>query len=138
MSHHTKDKGDLGVLKVMASLGSQGYLILNPLTEHAPFDIVAYKNKKFERIQVKYKSIKDDCITVGLESSWADKNGSHSLPFASAEIDILAVYCPETDKCYFVNTTNLKSSISLRINLPKNNQVKKVRLAKDFELIRRD
>jgi hypothetical protein len=58
MSHHTKDKGDLGVLKVMASLGSQGYLILNPLTEHAPFDIVAYKNKKFERIQVKYKSIK--------------------------------------------------------------------------------
>ena len=38
--HHTKEKGDLGVLKAQVDLNQQGYQILIPLTEHAPFDIV--------------------------------------------------------------------------------------------------
>lgn len=36
-THHTKTKGDLGVLKVKLDLFEQGFLILNPETEHAPF-----------------------------------------------------------------------------------------------------
>jgi len=39
--HHTKEKGDLGVLKAQLDLFEQGFLILNPVTEHAPFDLVA-------------------------------------------------------------------------------------------------
>ena len=42
--HHTKEKGDLGVLKAQLDLFEQGFLILNPVTEHAPFDLVAYKD----------------------------------------------------------------------------------------------
>ncbi len=41
--HHTKDKGDLGVAKVHADLASQGFTVLFPATEHAPFDLVAYE-----------------------------------------------------------------------------------------------
>ncbi|MET0901103.1 MAG: group I intron-associated PD-(D/E)XK endonuclease [Mycobacterium sp.] len=37
MAHHTKDKGDLGVAKVHADLVSQGFTVLFPATEHAPF-----------------------------------------------------------------------------------------------------
>ena len=55
--HHTKEKGDLGVLKAQLDLFEKGFLILNPVTEHAPFDIVAYKDREFKRIQVKYKSV---------------------------------------------------------------------------------
>jgi hypothetical protein len=44
IEHHTKVKGDLGVLKAQVSLYEQGYLILQPVTEHAPFDLVAYKD----------------------------------------------------------------------------------------------
>jgi hypothetical protein len=40
-SHHTKDKGDLGVLKAQLDLFEQGFAILVPLTEHCPFDLVA-------------------------------------------------------------------------------------------------
>ncbi len=54
LEHHTKNKGDLGVLKAQVDLCSKGYLILTPLSEHSPFDIVAYKNGEFIRIQVKY------------------------------------------------------------------------------------
>jgi hypothetical protein len=36
-------------------LHEQGYQILAPVTEHAPFDLVVYKNGKFKRVQVKFK-----------------------------------------------------------------------------------
>ena len=47
--HHTKVKGDLGVLKAQLDLFEQGFLILNPITEHALFDLVAYKDRKFNK-----------------------------------------------------------------------------------------
>jgi hypothetical protein len=57
IKHHTKNKGDLAVFKAHLDLVQKDFIILNPLTEHAPFDIVAYKNSNFLRIQVKYKSL---------------------------------------------------------------------------------
>ncbi len=56
-SHHTKDKGDLGVLKAQVDLFEQGFTICLPQTEHSPFDLVAYKNGKFYRVQVKYRAL---------------------------------------------------------------------------------
>jgi hypothetical protein len=85
--HHTKEKGDLGVLKAQLDLFEQGFMILNPVTEHAPFDLVAYKDGLFIRLQVKYKSVdKHGCLTVHFRSSWADKNGSHMRIVDKAEL----------------------------------------------------
>ncbi len=44
MYHHTKSKGDLGVLKAQVDLYQKGFMILFPATEHAPFDLVVYKD----------------------------------------------------------------------------------------------
>jgi hypothetical protein len=57
MNHHTKHKGDLGILKAQVDLYQKGYMILNPATEHAPFDIVIYKDGMFKRVQVKYREL---------------------------------------------------------------------------------
>jgi len=54
--HHTKNKGDLGVLKAQADLAEQGYMVLLPLTEHHAFDLAIYKDGVFKRVQVKYRS----------------------------------------------------------------------------------
>ena len=43
VTHHTKQKGDLGVLKAQVDLFEQGFTILAPLTEHSPFNLVAYR-----------------------------------------------------------------------------------------------
>ena len=56
-SHHTKGKGDLGVLKAQIDLFEQGFMVCWPLTEYAPFDLVAYRQGRFRRIQVKYRSL---------------------------------------------------------------------------------
>jgi len=55
--HHTKDKGDLGVAHAIADLADQGFVVLTALCEHAPFDLVAYRDGTFVRVQVKYRAL---------------------------------------------------------------------------------
>ncbi len=55
--HHSKDKGDAGVAHAIADLTDQGYLVLTALCEHAPFDLVGYRDGCFIRVSVKYRSV---------------------------------------------------------------------------------
>lgn len=132
MNHHTKNKGDLGVLKVKCDLCSKGYVILSPETEHAPFDLVAYRGKNFKRVQVKYRSVKNGAVEVSFRTTWADKNGSHIKHYDLSEIDVIAIYCPDTDKCYYLNPRNFNKAIRLRVETPKNNQSINVKFANDY------
>lgn len=130
--HHTKDKGDLGKLKVKCDLCEKGFLVLDPESEHAPFDLVAYKNKIFKRIQVKYRSIKKGKITIDYRTCWNDRNGTHVQPVDKTEIDAYAIYCPETNTCYYYPTTEKNITASLRITPTKNNQHQNIKMANDF------
>jgi hypothetical protein len=130
--HHTKNKGDLGVLKAQLDLYEKGYLILTPHTEHFPFDLVGYKNGKFLRIQVKYRTAKNDKIEVPFRTCWADKNGTHTQDYDKNEIDMMCVYCPDTDKCYYVNPQECNKTFNLRLSTPKNNQKNGIHLAEDY------
>ena len=131
--HHTKVKGDLGVLKAQLDLFEQGFMVLNPMTEHAPFDLVAYKDREFRRIQVKYKSVdRTGGITVHFRSCWADKNGTHMQQVDKGEIDLYCIYCPDTDSCYYLDPAEFNRSVTLRVEASKNRQSKNVNLAADF------
>ena len=108
LAHHTKQKGDLGVLKAQVDLFEQGYAILAPLTEHSPFDLVAYRDGEFRRVQVKYRKLDKD------------------------EVDLYCVYCPDTDECYYLNPKEFGSNATLRVEAPKNGQMKNVKFAADY------
>ena len=131
--HHTKEKGDLGVLKAQLDLFEQGFMILNPVTEHAPFDLVVYRGGEFLRIQVKYKSLdKAGAITVHFRSSWADKSGTKMRQIDKNEVDLYCVYCPDTDACYYFDPKQFNRSVTLRVEASKNNQSRNVKYAADF------
>jgi len=133
IKHHTKQKGDLGVLKAQVSLYEQGYLILQPVTEHAPFDLVAYKDNAFKRVQVKYKSLdKTGAMTLHFRSCWADKNGTHMQAVDKDQIDLYCIYCPDTDECYFLDPSAFDKSVTLRVEMPKNNQSKHIKFVADY------
>jgi hypothetical protein len=134
--HHTKEKGDLGVLKAQLDLFEQGFLILNPVTEHAPFDLVAYKDWQFQRVQVKYKSVdKTGSITLHFRSCWAHKNGTHMQQIDKDEVDLYCIYCPDTDECCYLDPKNFNRSVTLRVKMPRNNQARNVNLAADFRRV---
>lgn len=130
--HHTKDKGDLGVANAHADLVSQGFVVLFPATEHAPFDLVAYRDGAFCRLQVKFRSGRSGAVKMQFRSTWSDRNGLHTQPIDKNAIDAVCIYCPETDECYYLRPRDYEMSVSLRIVASKNGQEAGVLRATDF------
>jgi hypothetical protein len=134
--HHTKDKGDLAVFKAQADLAAQGFTILLPLTEHAPFDLVIYKNRAFRRVQVRYRACsKKGCLDVRLRSIWSDRHGVHRVLMDKSEVDLVCVYCPDTDECYYFDPAQVGVSLSLRITRAQNGQKKRINEASAYRLV---
>lgn len=133
MEHHTKQKGDLGVLKAQVDLFEKGYMILLPQTEHAPFDLVIYKENNFKRVQVKYKELNQKGhLEIRFRSSYSTRKGTFNKKVDKEQIDVYCVYCPQTDECYYFDPKAFNKSISLRVDMPKNNQIQNIKFAKDY------
>jgi hypothetical protein len=136
LAQHTNNKGDLGVAKAYADLVGQGFVVLFPATEHAPFDLVAYADGAFHRLQVKYRSARAGALSVHFRSIWADRHGTHVSPMDKSAIDVVCVYCPETDECYYVRPNDHGGSVTLRIAPSRNGQVIGVVSASSYRLLR--
>ena len=75
-NHHTKSKGDLAIFKSQLDLYEKGYTVLLPLTEYAPFDLVAYKDYQFLRIQVKHRHLSEKgTLYIKFSNSYSTKHG---------------------------------------------------------------
>jgi len=135
-AHHTKNKGDLGLLRAQLDLAEKGFGILVPLTEHEAFDLVAYKGGAFYRIQVKYRAAVRGVISVPFSTSWADRHGVHCAPIDKANVDYVCLYCPDTTHCYYVDPKLFGGRVTLRITPTRNNQAKGVLWADDFRELR--
>lgn len=101
----------------------RGFTVLFRATEHAPFDLAAYDAGEFHRLQVKYRSARGGAVSVTFRSAWADRNGTHLKPTDKSSIDVIAVYCPETDECYYLNPHNHGSSVTIRVTPARNGQL---------------
>lgn len=57
-------------------------------------------------------------------SSWNDRNGTHYRRHHPGDYDAVAIYCPDTDECYYLLVSELSASgRTLRITSPGNNQM---------------
>lgn len=96
--HPTKAKGDIAAAKAILDLVDKGYSVLTPVvSEHLRFDLVAYKDGRFYRIQVKYAAkngIKDHTI-------YSDRGGWHENKYEPDDFDFYAVYLPSIDRVVY-------------------------------------
>lgn len=138
MRHHTKDKGDLAVGKVIADLLAQDIQVLLPISEHLPFDLVAVSPslRELRTVQVRFASAKNGSVAVRLRSSHADRHGVHHRRVSLDEVDAFAVFCPETSKVYYIRRDEVpagcQTEFALRLTRAKNGQVRKIRPAANF------
>jgi hypothetical protein len=135
-AHHTKDKGDVGVAHAIADLADQGFLVLTALCEHAPFDIVGYRNDTFVRVQVKYRALSaNGTLDVQFRSSWSDSKGTYVQALDKRDVDVVCIYCPDTRACYYVDPKGFGRSVSLRVTPSRNGQERNVLRADAFRRI---
>ena len=92
--HHTKDEGDIALMKTTLDLTLKGYNIFLPISEHLPFDFIAYKDGKCFRMQAKYSS----GGKVNNSTYSGNKTTKH---YGSDDFDYYAVYLPEIDQCIY-------------------------------------
>lgn len=132
--HERKMKGDIGVAKAIAELTVSAFNVAIPLSEHQKYDLLAEKNGEVYRIQVRYSTASNGVIRVKLKSCWNDRSGTHYIKKKMGDYDLLVIYCPDTDKCYFVREEEITQTdvFSLRFDSPKNNQKTGIRKAEDY------
>lgn len=131
----TNQTGDAGELFVAADLISNGYLISVPFGHDHPYDLLADKDGKILRVQVKTANTKKGVIAVKNTTTHTTGQGKivHEQ-YKAGSYDLMAVFCPSTNKVYYINSVDLdgKTSLNLRVEPTKNNQSKKITWADDY------
>ena len=112
-THHTKLKGDIAVAAVILDLTKKGYIISEPMSENAPYDLICDTGNKLLKIQVKYR--KDGVIPY--RTSWADKNGTHVSNIDTSKIDYFALVNEDYSKICYPHST--MKGCSIRFELPE-------------------
>ncbi|MDX2138272.1 MAG: group I intron-associated PD-(D/E)XK endonuclease [Chloroflexota bacterium] len=137
MSHHTKDKGDLAVAKVIAHLLEHDIRVCLPLSEHLPFDFIAVMPdmKTLKRVQVKYRTMQGGMVQVNFRSNYYDTKKIYSLRVNLDFLDCYAVYCPDNNECYYLRIDEIPANalaVNLRILPTRSGQQQGVRYASQF------
>ena len=103
-------KGAIAESKIATAAIELGIPVLRPLVEHARYDLAFEIGDRLLRVQCKWGAVD--------------------------EIDLLAIYCSELDRCYLLPVALIagRSWIQLRLTPPKNGQRACINLAEGFEL----
>lgn len=126
--------GDIGEAQAIASFTKAGCIPLLPISDNLPYDLAVDIKGKIYKIQVKTTiKVRED----GLYKFHTKRlNGftQTSSKYSTSEVDYLFLYCIEDDYKGLISINELSNReiLNLRINVPKNNQYKKILYAKDF------
>lgn len=131
--------GNVSEVKVFAAYTVAGYFVFQPLGGGYPYDFVADDGERLWRVQVKTGRLLPTGAIVFYPRSnngfWQKKGQANYYRTYEGKADLIAVYCPETDKVYVISPEGLGAcAYHLRVHPPRNNQVKGIRLAADYEL----
>ena len=118
MRHHTKDKGDLAVAKVIADAAKTGIKSCVPITEHLPFDLILVDAEcQLRRVQVRYAKARKNRMRMRLRSSYSWKGGCRVRLLDRTKIDGFPVYCPDTDRIYYLRTDEIPADAASEIEI---------------------
>ena len=129
-------KGAAAEAEVAAAAIRCKLVVLRPLCDGGRYDLVIDIGTQLLRVQCKWASRRGDVLLARCITSRHTPNGYLRTTYAVGEIDALAAYAPDTDRCYLVPIEEVagRTAISLRIGPAGNNQALHIRWARDYEL----
>jgi hypothetical protein len=135
---NTVEKGALAEAIAVKEMIKRGYDILTPNTHAVPFDFVAHKDGELVKVQVKGKvPVKGKLRDIKLiRNPFQNTKGTKvPRPYTSKDFDIMLVVDLDTEIVYTIPFDEFEGkNMTLRLDAPKNGQVKGIRLAEDFLL----
>lgn len=131
-SHHL---GSTGESKVLYELTKANFYVFTPFRGDSPIDLIALKDNKIWRIQVKSTISKQSSgYSVSLRNCSIRRKGMVKKLFNPKSCDILAVYIEPIDTICFIRASDIenRNMIHLREDLPKRNNQYRHWLISDF------
>ena len=133
---NTKTKGELAEISIAKQFLKNGYNVSFPYGDNQRYDLIIEISNILYKVQCKTGKLKDGVLVFNCSNSTVNEviEGQPKGHYRG-QIDYFAVYSPELDKCYLLPVSEVGiNSAALRIDPPKNNQMKTIRWAKDFEI----
>ena len=128
-------KGAIAETQIAAEAVRLGIVVLRPIVEGRRYDLVLDTGSRLLRIQCKWGKRKGGVISVHTRSCRHTPRGYVRSTYSPAEIDGIAVYCPDTSRCYFLPIDEVASrhAVHLRLVRAANNQEVAIKYAASYE-----
>jgi hypothetical protein len=132
----TSQKGAAAEAEIAAAAIRADLVVLRPLCDGGRYDLVIDIGEERLRVQCKWASRQGNVLTARCLTSRHTPSGYLRTTYSAHEIDAIAAYAPDTDRCYLVPIDEVQGlkMISLRLAPTGNNQAMHVRWARDYEL----
>ena len=134
----TNRKGNIAEAAVAFHAARLGIEVFRPLFEHGRYDLVLELDGELLRVQCKWAQLAGEYVRIKISGSRYTPSGYVKSTYSVGEIDAVAAYCADLDRCYLLPAelvTN-KTAIQLRQTATKNGQLAGLNWAKDYELER--
>lgn len=130
-------KGNIAEMEIAAAATQLGIDVSKPLAEHTRYDLIFDLGSRLLRVQCKWAPLKGRVIPLNLMSSRCTSGGDQiRVPYGPEEIDAVAAYCPDLDRCYLIPVKVIAGmrAISLRLAETKNGQKASLNWGSEYEL----
>jgi len=134
LTNHPVDVGLRTEAAILSELVRRGYSVLLPFGVNQRYDLVFDLDGRFVRVQCKTGRLHQGVVTFPTRSVRSNRKEILKRGYLG-DADLFLVYCPENHQIYAVPVQEAPGDwMSLRVKRPLNNQVRRIRWAKDFEL----
>jgi hypothetical protein len=125
-------RGNAAEAAVLRALTAAGMHVLIPFGGGLSFDLAAVvPDGRILRLQVKTGRVRKGCVEFNASGTDHGRGRLHYRGRA----DVIAVYLPSLDRVFMVPVDDCPSFKGyLRLDAPRNNQRRRVRLAEDYSL----
>ena len=108
--------------------------VLKPLTDGHRYDLVFDLQEGLQRVQCKWARLHAGVVDIYAYSNRRTATGLLRRVYTADEIDAIAAYCPELERCFYVPAERAhgRQQISLRVVPSHNNQAEGVNWADDY------
>ena len=122
-------------MAIAAAATRLGIVVSRPLSDGARYDLVFDLGAELVRVQCKWAARAGEVLCVRCWTSRRAPKGHIRSVYTADEVDAIAAYCPDLQRCYFVPMASFQGwrAVQLRLGPTKNNQQRGIHWAEAFE-----
>lgn len=130
----TNQKGAVAETGIVHAAVRLGIGVYRPVVEGGRSDLIFDLGLRLVRVQCKWAERHGDVIPIRCYSSRRGRDGFLKRSYTADEVDAIAAYCAELDRCYFLplDLFGCRTTVQLRLAPTRNNQKLGVNWADDL------